>query len=113
MTWLAALKKMESPPIDSLHKLQKPVSVVSVGRLARTLENPNSTTVTFPANTDPAKKDAESDEIHAARLALFTDRGLSLDDAEFIADKLGRRDFEHDERRLCIECQHLSGGPNA
>lgn len=44
-----------------------------------------------------------------ARLARFTDRGLGLDDAEALADKLVTRDRESDDRRLCLECLHLSG----
>ena len=44
-----------------------------------------------------------------ARLARFTDRRLGLDDAEALADKLVTRDRESDDRRLCLECFHLSG----
>ena len=44
-----------------------------------------------------------------ARLARFTDKGLSLDDGEALADKLVTRDRESDDRRLCLECHHLSG----
>lgn len=44
-----------------------------------------------------------------ARLARFTDKGLSLDDAERLADKLVIRDREGDDRRLCLECAHLHG----
>lgn len=44
-----------------------------------------------------------------ARLARFTDRRLGLDDAEALADKLVERDRESDDRRLCLECFHLSG----
>ena len=44
-----------------------------------------------------------------ARLARFTDKGLGLDDAEVLADKLVTRDRESDDRRLCLECFHLSG----
>ncbi|MDO8440968.1 MAG: hypothetical protein Q7S97_07165 [Polaromonas sp.] len=44
-----------------------------------------------------------------ARLARFTDKGLGLDDAEALADKLVKRDREPDDRRLCLECFHLSG----
>lgn len=44
-----------------------------------------------------------------ARLARFTDRGLNLDDAERLADKLVQRDREGDDRRLCLECAHLQG----
>jgi hypothetical protein len=44
-----------------------------------------------------------------ARLTRFTDKGLSLDDGEALADQLVRRDRELDERRLCLECTHLAG----
>ena len=44
-----------------------------------------------------------------ARLARFTNKGLSLEDAEALADKLVTRDRESDDRRLCLECFHLSG----
>jgi len=45
-----------------------------------------------------------------ARLARFTDKGLSLDDAERLADKLVIRDREADDRRVCLECVHLRHG---
>jgi len=44
-----------------------------------------------------------------ARLARFTDKGLSLDDGETLADKPVTRDRESDDRRLCLECLHLAG----
>ena len=44
------------------------------------------------------------------RLARFTDRGLSLDDAERLADKLVIRDREADDRRVCLECVHIRHG---
>ena len=44
------------------------------------------------------------------RLARFTDKGLSLDDADASADKLVLRDRDLDDRRLCLECISLSGG---
>ena len=44
-----------------------------------------------------------------ARLSRFTDRGLSLADAEREADRLVIRDRESDNRRLCLECAHLHG----
>ena len=43
------------------------------------------------------------------RLALFTDNGLSLDDADALVDKLVTRDRDFDDRRLCMECIHLFG----
>ena len=44
-----------------------------------------------------------------ARLVQFTDRGVKLDDAECLADKLVTRDRENDDRRVCLECAHLTG----
>lgn len=44
-----------------------------------------------------------------ARLARFTDKGVSYDEAERLADALVIRDREGDDRRLCLECPHLQG----
>lgn len=44
-----------------------------------------------------------------ARLALFTGKGKSLEEAERLADKLVTRDREGDDRRSCLECTHLHG----
>ena len=43
------------------------------------------------------------------RLALFTAKGLSPNDAEVLADKLLIRDRDGDDRRACLECAYLSG----
>lgn len=43
------------------------------------------------------------------RLARFTDKGLSLADAESEADRLVIRDRDCDDRRLCLECTRLHG----
>lgn len=45
----------------------------------------------------------------ANRLARFARIGLSVDDAERMADKLQQRDREHDDRHACLECASLSG----
>jgi hypothetical protein len=42
------------------------------------------------------------------RTHLFNRRGLAALDAELLADKLVTRDRESDDRRLCMECAHLS-----
>ncbi|PLY40276.1 hypothetical protein CSZ94_21815 [Janthinobacterium sp. ROICE36] len=41
--------------------------------------------------------------------APFIDRGLNQDDAIALAYRLMLRDQQHDERRVCLECMHLSG----
>ena len=58
--------------------------------------------------TSPAMNSGEIDTF-TARLQRFTDKGVSYDDAERLADKLVIRDRESDDRRLCLECAHLQG----
>jgi len=45
----------------------------------------------------------------SGRLARFTDKGLCLEDAERLADRLVQRDREADDRVLCLECNYLTG----
>ena len=45
------------------------------------------------------------------RLETFTSKGLRLHEAEAQADVLVQRDRTADDRRLCLECIHLQGGP--
>ncbi len=45
----------------------------------------------------------------AARLSGFTDKGLTLDDGEVLADMLVKRDRQSDDRRLCLECTYMAG----
>ena len=41
------------------------------------------------------------------RLGLFTRRGLPESEAERLADRLALRDQAKDDRRVCMECQHI------
>jgi hypothetical protein len=94
MNWLARLKKTESTPAPTLQKLRNEddgVSVVFVGAFA-----------------GPFQKSVSENDTFTARLGLFTDRGLNMDEAEALAAKLAGRDLEQDDRRLCLECLHLS-----
>ena len=52
-----------------------------------------------------------SNEIDAfmARLAQFTNKGVSYVDAERLLDDLVIRDRDSDHRRLCLECTYLLG----
>ena len=43
------------------------------------------------------------------RLEQFTRKGVSLPEAELLAERLVLRDRDEDERQLCLECQHLQG----
>ena len=56
----------------------------------------------------PAMNSGELDTF-AARVERFTGKGLGVDDAEALADRLVTRDRQADGRRLCLECAHLRG----
>lgn len=119
MNWLTRLKKIESAPVPNRQNRQKEDAEAFAG-FAGTPPAPFEKTVgdiaalvdTLP---DPANDAALPDDADtfAARLALLTDRGLSLGDAETIAHRLALRDAERDERRVCVECLHLSGTTTA
>lgn len=44
------------------------------------------------------------------RESLFTRRGLTPADAETLADELAFRDFDYDDRRVCVECKNWQRG---
>ncbi len=52
-------------------------------------------------------------DLMAERARLFSLRGLGSLEAELLADRLVTRDREGDDRRLCMECAHLSGRAGA
>ena len=118
MNWLARLKKIEVAPERDATEPTKPGFV---GFVAPDMAPMPKTRGDLPAANDPAADPdrwcwphsaamtgAEIDNF-TARLARFTNKGLSLEDAEALADKLVTRDRELDDRRLCLECLHLSG----
>ena len=128
MNWLARLKNAPSAETDAT-KATKPLHAQAatgfVGFVAPTLtalEKIESSAVavndqvaTASDNPDrwcyPHSTAMNTMEIDTftARLSRFTDRGLSLADGEGLADKLGLRDRDQDDRRVCLECKHLAG----
>lgn len=73
-----------------------------------------------PLATIPADPDLwcwpRSDAMNGQEVATFTARlhyvqskGLRRGDAQALADRLVIRDREQDNRRACLECQHLAG----
>ena len=118
MKWLARLKKIEIAPEVQATEPTKPGFVGFVAPISAGVEKKGGESA---AANDPAP-DADrwcwphstamtGSEIGAftARLSRFTDKGLSLDDGEALADKLVLRDREADDRRGCLECRNLSG----
>ena len=45
----------------------------------------------------------------SARAIRFTEKGVTPTDGEALVGKLMARDRDADDRRLCLECTHLSG----
>jgi hypothetical protein len=132
MNWLARLKQRIPLPSSDATETTESVSVVSVAPY----RGPSSeTALHLPPAPDCRSHDLKTgcrnslargdDEISSrnaserprielfeARLRRFTDRGLGLGKAEPLARSLVTRDFDRDDRRLCLECAHLFGtGP--
>jgi len=113
MKWLARLKN-ETSPNTLPTKTTETLFVVSVGTPGGHIQNFKG--LSAPANdpaperpSKPAMTTAQTDT-HAARLALLTDRGLSLEAGELLADRLLIRDLERDHRAMCLECLYLHRG---
>ena len=118
MNWLARLKNIDTAPKVEPTETTKRVSVVFVGsdmapmqKTRGDLRAANDPTADPDRWCWPHSQAMNAGEIHTftARLARFTDKGLSLNDCEALADKLVTRDRESDDRHLCLECFHLSG----
>ena len=117
MKWLARLKKIEIAPQQDATKPTKPGYV---GFVAPHITPMQKTTGDLSAANDsapdpdrwcwPQSEAMIAREIDAftARVARFTDKGLGLDDADELADKLVKRDRDLDDRRLCLECINLT-----
>ena len=107
-----AVGLVSNPPVARLVASKTPVSSSEVSSLV------SSTAAVF-ADPDrwcwPHSQAMTGREIDAMaeRTSLFNRRGLPALNAERLADKLVNRDREADERRLCLECAHLSGRAGA
>lgn len=78
------------------HAREEPVSAQS----AQSAQEPD------PSRAPAHLSDAEA-ETSARRVHLFTDRGMSIEAAGGLADRLALRDQDLDDRRLCLECSYL------
>ena len=118
MTWLARLKKQKGPDTHPTEPTE-PGFVGFVGTPGGHIQKITGSAT--PANDlaldldrwawphSTAMTGTEIDTF-TARLARFTDKGLTLDAGERLADKLVIRDRERDDRRHCLECTHLHRG---
>ncbi len=120
MSWLERLKKTAVTPYAPPTKPTEPGFVGFVGNPAALSQNsageidaandaappPDPDRHCWPHTT--AMNTGEVDTF-TQRLARVTDKGVSYDEAERLADALVIRDREGDDRRLCMECAHLQG----
>jgi hypothetical protein len=118
MKWLVRLKTQK---VSTSHFTEStnPGFVGFVGPTAASIEKTDGDlTASKDANPDPDRwcypnsgaLNANELDTFTARLALFTERGLSLTDGELLADMLLKRHREQDDRTICLECTHLQRG---
>jgi hypothetical protein len=92
-------------PQENLSKPAIPVAANDPAQVAGLVtEPPNPDRLCWPHSSAMTGREIATFE---ARLHLFGSRGLDLKQAEAMADRLVLRDRELDDRRLCMECQHL------
>lgn len=129
MSWLARLKRQTALGLDATKPTEPPEEEHEAGfvgfvacppapiqeiRALKCAAN-DATAKTLTADPDcycwphSDAMNGQEIDIFTERLAKFTDKGLRLDEAERLADKLAIRDREADDRRLCLECTHLQG----
>ena len=118
MKWLDRVKKAQTAPTVELTELTKGAFVGFVSAEVAPIPDFEAPTVNDPEfSPDPdrwcwphsdAMTGAEIDRM-LARQALFSSRGLRVADAEWLADRLVRRDRDLDDRRICLECTNLRG----
>jgi hypothetical protein len=128
MNWLARLKNVPlaeedaTKAIKPLRTLAETSFVGSVAPTWVTLEKIESSAAAmndpvvtatddqdrwcYPHSTAMNKGEIEN---FMARLSRFTTKGLTISEAEVLADKLVTRDREQDDRRFCLECSYLAG----
>ena len=113
MNWLARLKKTENTPDRDPTKPTKAPFVGFVAPMEGDFQEneapPSGGNQHVPSANLPVEGASRSDDQHAARVDLFTRRGLRVMDAEQLAEQAYRRALDLDDRRLCLECRHLSG----
>jgi hypothetical protein len=74
---------------------------------------PNADTAAFGSRFSAPVPGEVDPEAFDARVALFRSHHVPSKEAGDLANQLGRRDVQTDDRRLCLECCHLSGSAAA
>jgi hypothetical protein len=118
MNWLARLKKIEIVHEVGATKPTETLFVVSVAPILAPMQKtggdpaaandgaPDPDRWCYPYSAAMTGREIDT---FTGRLARFTGKGMALDMAESLADKLVIRDRDKDDRRICLECSHLAG----
>jgi hypothetical protein len=120
MSWLARLKNQNAPgtlPTKTTERVFVGFVGTPPGHIQKfeAVARPGALAGNDPASDPdrwcwPHSETMNTAEIErfSACLVLFTDRGLTVQQAEALASMLVRRDREGDDRRVCLECANLS-----
>lgn len=115
--WLARLKNARAPEMAPTEPTKPPVRDEAAGFVgfagAESVAIPKTSAVDREG-TELRDQYAHAREacgfgsgLFAARVQRFMDRGITLEAAEALADRLAMRDADLDDRRLCLECTYL------
>jgi hypothetical protein len=107
MKWLSRLKEMEATHESGPTKTTKSVSVVSVAPVEAPIQKTGGGSEA--ADDVVIQIPTQLTDDFMARLNQFTSRGVNHPQAEALAALLTNPDRGGDDRRLCLECQHLTG----
>ena len=102
-----AVGPMDKPPVAMVVATQIPFSsgALSMALSSEPAELPDPDRWCWPHSSAMTGREIDT---MVERTSLFNRRGLPALQAELLADKLVTRDREADDRRLCLECAHLS-----
>ena len=110
-TSISSVAFVASLPPDKANTERAPEVHLQLVKPLRLLSPPVDTQADNDRACWPHSKAMNSQEIDTfiVRLEQFMRKGVSLANAEALADQLVLRDREEDDRQLCLECQYLQG----
>lgn len=121
MSWLNRLKNQQHPETDATKATElgfvgfvapilAPIEKTGADSLAANDQAPDPADVgCWP---DSTAMNGREIELFTKRVDLFFYREVPLPEAEKLADRLVIRDRDNDDRRICLECRHLTGYSN-
>lgn len=109
--WLLTVSSVRSVAVSAMPEGLSSVSAVHTPAVLEKHASPTSVTEDPDRWCWPHSLALNSAEIctFAECLRKFADKGLPRADGEALADKLVERDRDRDDRRVCMECKHLTG----